>query len=1396
MKSDVNVSVNVSTSEMEDNCGSHGSNEDLPTAAAAASNGVEDGNENARGNGEDDSDASYVFVAGNDVGADEPAETADPDGKFELVDNVDPRENKVSESEVNPGIANLSASAAVGKDADSPLNNEVTSKNSKEQDDGAVQVSNETAPVVGLEAHGLDFQEQIEEEHVEPLDAQESQEFQVNVEVAVEPEAELLQCAADNKRAGEEDSIESIITQKSADVAESDQNQCSNVEVISSTGVSEAEQNPSSNDEEQIEGERKSNLVTDKKENQHSLIVITDCFDNSEVAESEQSQCGNVEVITRTGVSGSELNQSSNDEDQIEGERKSNLVTDIKENQHSPIVISDCFDNDNDLDSSPVKEPVGLTDNFPVKGSQNSSKMNLEENIETNSWADGKLEGAESTACSEYADNLSASHAQDTASEMGVVNDFFGASQNTAEQSSYPEEVETLISIDAELGRHETQPSDPDTGESSPASNDNDAIGYPTNGIIVPVVQLEPEAANGHIKYEKGENLATLHTEASVPQAAINFIQIQTTTEENKPSEVVNTIPVAPDTASEPAVEIGDSCPVVSSSTDVAESECNQSGNVEITNSTIISECELNQSSNDEDQIEGVISDDMRTDTMVGNQNVNSSESVISHLVGDEELVIEPDSGTTASCPGNEIMPEIKTDSTVIESVEKVSTFSSDEVGIESEVSGLVAKCLDNNFVSVEESVPVDVKAELKIENTSIVPDGHVSKPEVLNGSVNDSERNLDCIENDVNGENRDQLVSIDGLEKMHKEIEFNDGVNREEAAISSPKASVDASDWQNAVTEVVKRPFYYMIRIPRYDDDENLKEQIKYAQFQVDEKTKSRDVIRAEMQRKRADCNECGDCLNAAKSGEAAARELLKAKRKEIDSVLFVINRVKSAFSIEDIDGKIRNMEHMIQHETLPLKEEKNYLREMKQLKQIREQLSSSLGNQDEVQEAIDQKEQVEERLKHLRKEADLLRENVLKAEAATKNAKKKYHDENAKLNELINQFRAADNIRQEAYAHLQSLRKRSYEKNKYFWKYKDDAKAAYDLASKGDREELQCYCVNQVERVMELWNNDDEFRKEYIRCNMRSTVRRLRTLDGRSLGPDEEPPVLPISVHERVANNNIVSSISTHEGEKTVAPMETQKIDDTAKVGDQNNLTVKSKKMEEHAPMDNGLATTTASGRNGIEKTTASGRNGIEKTVVSGRNEIENSRQEEHKQTKEEEELARKAEELRKAEEAALLKEQRRLEEKAKAKEALERKKRNADKALARAALRAIKEAEQKEKEREKKARKKDKRKALAADDIGNVNEGEYSPISETPTETKQSESGEKPVITTITKRSQKPSHFNKQTKSKSMPLPLRNRGKRRMQTWMWVLLSALVVLALFLIGSGSFSLQWLGF
>ncbi|KAI8549085.1 hypothetical protein RHMOL_Rhmol07G0323600 [Rhododendron molle] len=716
-----------------------------------------------------------------------------------------------------------------------------------------------------------------------------------------------------------------------------------------------------------------------------------------------------------------------------------------------------------------------------------------------------------------------------------------------------------------------------------------------------------------------------------------------------------------------------------------------------------------------------------------------------------------------------------------------ISTSRGAEVNSESEVSNGVIDCasiqpiavnsLDSEYHGIDElqnGYGANMKSESHIETCPPVSiqdmpssDRDVSQSEVVDISVVNSGSEPSCVREAWGvQEDGDQVNGGDGdtfdVLKCQK-VDASDG----NIADALKEKSSDALNEQAGV-EGLKRPFNFLIKVPRFDD-ENLREQIRHAHLQVNEKTHQRDAIRDDIHMITGSRQQLRDGCEAARSEERGARGLLNLKRKEIDSVQYVINRVKNAISVEDMNVRINNMERMIQHETLPLKEEKHLIRQINQLKHLRDQLSSNMGSQDEVQQALDQRDQNEEKLKILKKELDCLKAKVSKTQATALAADKKWNEESKKLNELHVQFRAADRVRQEAYMHLQNLKGQLYDKNAQFRKYKNDTTVAYEYASNQDKEGLHRLCVNQVEKIMDLWNKDDEFRKEYLRCNTRSTLRRFRTSDGRALGPDEEPIALPNFVDDRSLptpyNETSELPISTLEQEKQGSTMagEGTYSKSTVKVVEQIDQTANAKKP--------GKPTL----RTGVE-------------TVSGRDKAEEMSEVEPKKSKEEQELARKEEELRKEAAAAKLKEQQRQEEKAKAKEALERKRRNAEKAQIKAELRAQKEAEQKEKEREKKAKKKERKKAAASEGSDGNNEGETVLTSESPFFTAKEAETEESLVT-ITKRPQKASQFTKQSKTKSIPPPLRNRGKRRMQQWIWIIFTVVVVLALFLLGNIGF-------
>ncbi|XP_051124586.1 uncharacterized protein LOC127246952 isoform X2 [Andrographis paniculata] len=587
-------------------------------------------------------------------------------------------------------------------------------------------------------------------------------------------------------------------------------------------------------------------------------------------------------------------------------------------------------------------------------------------------------------------------------------------------------------------------------------------------------------------------------------------------------------------------------------------------------------------------------------------------------------------------------------------------------------------------------------------------------------------------------------------------------------------------------------KPFNFLVRVPRFDDA-NLREQIRLAKLHVDDKTKIRDAIQAQIQEKRASSQIHGVDYEFAKGEGRSARKLVRSKRIEIDSLQTMINKAKNALSIEDIDSQIQNMEHMIQHETLPLKEEKQLIRDIKQLKQLREQLSSNLGSQDEIKRALEQREELEERLKTLRKELDVLKDQVLKAESAAMDAGRKYDDENKKVRELQAQFRAADDVRQSAYAQLQSLRKELSKKNEHFFKYKDAAAIANNYAFSGNNEALYCLCTENVKIFMEMWNTDVDFRKEYMRCNTRSTIRRLGTLDGRALGPNEQPVILPSYTDER--NDNAIPAVKLDADASKIPKPEIKQETKLQTAASSNGKSFpkpsepknhKVAKKETPAPVPAPEPAPVPAMDNGHAR-------------VFGEKAANEVHEEEPKKSAEEIESIRKAEEARREEAEAQLKEQRRLEALAKANEALERKKRRAEKLQMRTELKLQKEAEQKEKEREKRLRKKERKQAATSDANGNPIEtnnhnSETALSSESAPEIISRDSEVKDA--TAKKAQKKWPWSGKQQSSggggkskSSIPPALRSRNKRKvLQQWMWVGAASLLILFLFWMGNVS--------
>ncbi|EMS56954.1 hypothetical protein TRIUR3_15970 [Triticum urartu] len=571
---------------------------------------------------------------------------------------------------------------------------------------------------------------------------------------------------------------------------------------------------------------------------------------------------------------------------------------------------------------------------------------------------------------------------------------------------------------------------------------------------------------------------------------------------------------------------------------------------------------------------------------------------------------------------------------------------------------------------------------------------------------------------------------------------------------------------------QLMKPHKFFIVKVPKLAGDD-VWARVQDAQVHLDRLTQERDAINARKKKQKAAFDEYREKLETARKEENEARVAHAGKRNVLDGVRSTIGKLNQATSVEEIDELIVRKQRTMEHETISLKEEKLFIKEINELKAQRKQACSNMGSEAEMSEAFHQKDHIHEQHKNLKKEADLLFKNLKSLEENRKKIQKSFEDERAALRKLNDDLYAANEQRQQAYENWVELRGEPGKKNKYFFMYKKDRDAAGKLLSSGDMDGLQSYCNNQVEGFMEMWNKDDDFRRLYVEANQISTLRRLGTHDGRSLGPDEEPPVIPSNNYSRRPNNPSQLTVSSPNVPIT-----------TSEAAPEKSTAVVVPVEEDSFP----VLPPTQTHKQAKPKAAGSGSTQKEITPAPAPEVVDVKQIEKEKaRLAEELELARKAEELARKEEelraqrAAAEKERLRLEQIAKAKEAEERKKKKAEKAQERAEFKARKEAEMKEKKKAKKSKKVGTTPAALTS-----GESNSAPIAPADTESNTTDNTRNVDVPQpqpiIIKRIPKPIVRQLQP----MPAPLRNKFKRRTRQYIFIGVAvALAVVALILAG-----------
>ncbi|GMJ11446.1 hypothetical protein HRI_004813800 [Hibiscus trionum] len=551
----------------------------------------------------------------------------------------------------------------------------------------------------------------------------------------------------------------------------------------------------------------------------------------------------------------------------------------------------------------------------------------------------------------------------------------------------------------------------------------------------------------------------------------------------------------------------------------------------------------------------------------------------------------------------------------------------------------------------------------------------------------------------------------------------------------------------------------FYFIRYRPFDDPK-IKAKVDQVDKEMQKLNKVRFQLTDELKSYKSDRAELLSQVKALNVDFEQFKTMLGEKKKEMEPLQQALGKLRNnnngggrgagiCSSEEELNDIIYSLQYRIQHESIPLSEEKQLLREIKQLEGTRDKVIANAAVRTKIQESLGQKEAIQDQVKLMGNDLDGVRKEQNAIWSKKKQIKEKVTAIESKIDALQEELNAVIQKRNKAYETMQQLWKQRDEANAHFYQSRSLLNKAKELAAKKDVKGLEELSTVEVEKFMALWSSKKAVRDDYEKRMLSSLDQRQLSQDGRIRNPDEKP--LVVQEAPVTSAPEIIPKPSVRQPKEEAKPSP----EPDTKLPKKGKKDAETKVIESKSSPENGA---------------------VEEKEISGSSNL----QKEAEKTSADKEI-----------DAAKLKEMKREEEIAKAKQAMERKKKKAEEKAAKAAIRAQKEAEKKLKEiisffnheREKKAKKK-----AAASTIGADPEEPTEAVAEAP-EPEKDENADAPVPAPVVVKDkvqkENPVRYRNRTKGRdSLPRPILKR-KKSTNYWMWAAPAAVVVLILVALG-----------
>ncbi|XP_057797391.1 proton pump-interactor 1-like isoform X1 [Salvia miltiorrhiza] len=377
---------------------------------------------------------------------------------------------------------------------------------------------------------------------------------------------------------------------------------------------------------------------------------------------------------------------------------------------------------------------------------------------------------------------------------------------------------------------------------------------------------------------------------------------------------------------------------------------------------------------------------------------------------------------------------------------------------------------------------------------------------------VVDSKLALDALsETDVSAEvgKVDIKFGSHGAEEPTKAVELN-----KLSESNFPKDVVD--EWP----EPTQIHSFYIVRYRAFED-QNLKAKLDMADKDLQKKNQARSQIFEKLKTKRAERADVRTQIHSLSVENKQFRSVLDEKRKEMEPLQQALGKLRGSSGARDNRGSgvcsseaelndvIKSLQYRIQHESIPLSEEKQILREIKLLEGTREKVIANAAERARIQDSLGQKEDILDQVKSIGVDLDGVRKEKQVVFAKIKQLDEDKLALEKEINALEEELTSVTEKRDKIFQNITEMRKKRDEGNSPFYNNRNLLAKAKVLAAKKDIDAVKELSNSEVENFMALWNANKAFRADYESRILQSLDSRQLSKDGRLRNFDEKPLV-----------------------------------------------------------------------------------------------------------------------------------------------------------------------------------------------------------------------------------------------------------------------------------------------